>query len=100
MNVKMDHINVMRMPFALIQKKVMVAFVKTDSMVMDSIVVFYALKEPNHLVGHVLISMNVLKIQQYVSIKTKFAKIPLVHFLVFVLMDSLMIIKNASKRQQ
>jgi len=96
----MDHINVMRMPFVLIQKTVMVAFVKTDSMVMDSIVVFYALKEPNHLVEHVLISMNVLKIQQYVSIKTKFAKIPLVHFLVFVLMDSLVIIKNASKRQQ
>ena len=36
MNAKMDRINVIRMRFASIQKKVMVAFVKMDSMVMDS----------------------------------------------------------------
>ena len=78
----MDHINVIRMRFALIQKKVMVAFVKMDSMVMDSLAVFYVLKEPNLQEEHVLISTNVLKIQQFASIKTKFAKIPLVHILV------------------
>ena len=72
----------------------MVAFVKMDSMVMDSVAVFYVLKEPNPLEEHALISTNVLKIQQY-AIETKFAKIPLVHTLVFVLMDSLMMIKTA-----
>ena len=95
MNAKMDHINVIRMRFALIQKKVMVAFVKMDSMVMDSVAVFYVLKEPNLLEEHALISTNVLKIQQYARIETKFAKIPLVHTLVFVLMDSLMVVKTA-----
>ena len=53
MNAKMDHINVIRMRFALIQKKVMVAFAKMDSMVMDSVAVFYVLKEPNLLEEHV-----------------------------------------------
>ena len=95
MNAKMKHINVIRMRFALIQKTAMVAFVKMDSMVMDSVAVFYVLKEPNPLEEHVLISTNVLKIQQYARIKTKFAKIPLVHTLVFVLMDSLMVVKTA-----
>ena len=95
MNAKMDHINVIRMRFALIQKKVMVAFAKMDSMVMDSLAVFYVLEEPNLQEEHVLISTNVLKIQQYARIETEFAKIPLVHTLVLVLMDSLIVVKTA-----
>ena len=53
MNAKIKHINVIRMRFALIQKTAMVAFVKMDSMVMDSVAVFYVLKEPNLLEEHV-----------------------------------------------
>ena len=95
MNAKMEHINVIRMRFALIQKTATVAFVKMDSMVMDSVAVFYVLKEPKPLEERVLTSTNVLKILQYAKIETKFAKILLVHILVFVLMDSLMMIKTA-----
>ena len=60
MNAKVEHMNVIRMHFALILKAVMVAFVKMDLMVMDSIAVFYVLKEQNHLMGSVLILTNVL----------------------------------------
>ena len=60
MNARMEHMNVIKMRFALILKTVMGAFVKMDLMVMDSIAVFYVLKEQNHLTGYVLISTNAL----------------------------------------
>ena len=60
MNAKLENMNVIRMHFALILKTVMVAFAKMDLMVMDSIAVFYVLKEQNHLTGFVLISTNAL----------------------------------------
>ena len=60
MNAKLENMNVIRMHFALILKTVMVAFVKMDLMVMDSIAVFYVLKEQNHLTGSALILTNVL----------------------------------------
>ena len=56
----MEHMNVIKMRFALILKTVMVAFVKMDLMVMDSIAIFYVSKEQNHLTGYVLISTNAL----------------------------------------
>ena len=60
MNARMEHMNVIKMHFALILKIVMDAFAKMDLMVMDSIAVFYVLKEQNHRTGFVLISTNVL----------------------------------------
>ena len=52
MNVKMVPMNAMKMHFALIRKMVMDAFVMMDLMVMDSIAVFYVLKEQNHPMVH------------------------------------------------
>ena len=60
MNAKLENMNVIRMHFALILKRVMVAFAKMVLMVMDSIAVFYVLKEQNHLTGSALILTNVL----------------------------------------
>ena len=45
----MEHMNVIKMRFALILKTVMGAFVKMDLMVMDSIAVYYVSREQNHL---------------------------------------------------
>ena len=60
MNVKLENMHVIRMHFALILKAVMVAFAKMVLMVMDSIAVFYVLKEQNHRTGSALILTNVL----------------------------------------
>ena len=52
MNVQMDHMNVIKMHFALIQRTVMVAFVKMVSMVMDLTAVFYVFRGQNHPAKH------------------------------------------------
>ena len=60
MNARMEHMNAIQMHFALILMTAMAAFAKMDLMVMDSIAVFYVLKEQNHLMEYVLISTNAL----------------------------------------
>ena len=99
MNVKMEHMNVIRMHFVLIQKTVMVAFVKMDLMVMDSIAVYYVSREQNHLVERASILTNVLRIQQFARLQIQFVKIRLVHILALVPMDSLVMLKTVLRIQ-
>ena len=91
--------NAIRMHFALIQTTVMVAFVKMDLMVMDSIAVYYVSREQNHLKERASILTNAKWIQQFVRVQIQFVKISLVHILVLVPMDSLVMLKTVLRIQ-